>query len=173
MFALVVAVSITALVIETRTLVPEVRPPDRHEWVAVNNLLRSRPQGLTVELPAVSGSGGFYWGYIEAPRMFLARRDGHPRMNGYSGFDPPGFERTAEIVNDFPSAQSVAWLRRVGVKYVIVRKGIVGNFEDWQRELLVDGQPEIDYTAISELLVRRPKWAKEVRAVGSAILVLL
>lgn len=171
MYALVIAVSLVGLLVETRVDVPVVRAPDRHDWVAVNDLLRRQPTGLTVELPVVSESSGWLWGYTEAPRMFLARRDRHPRVNGYSGFEPTDFERIASSLNTFPSSASVTWLRRLRVRYVAIRGSVVGYYPPDQRRLVKAAQPKLDRSAIRELVARPAPWVERVWTVDGAVLV--
>ena len=43
-----------------------------------------------------------------------------PMLNGFSGFAPPSFFRHAENLAGFPDAASIAYLRRVGVRFVVV-----------------------------------------------------
>jgi hypothetical protein len=170
-FAVVVALSLAVLMIETRIDVPSARMPERREWTAVNDALRLRPDGLTLELPIISESQGWLWGNLEAPRQFLARRDGHERVNGYSGFQPRGFEELAARLNEFPSTRAREWLELHDVRYVIVRRGVVGYFEPGIRPLIQSIQPKLDERAIDGLLTAPPSWVSRARRIGDAILI--
>ncbi|HVE75630.1 MAG TPA: DUF6044 family protein [Actinomycetota bacterium] len=58
---------------------------------AVNIELGRRTRGNVLELP-IRPSNDIWWGYTEAPRMVLSRLDWQPRINGYSGLAPPGYD---------------------------------------------------------------------------------
>ena len=42
------------------------------------------------------------------PRMLFATIDWHPRVNGYSGYLPPGYPEDVQLLNTFPSPESLA-----------------------------------------------------------------
>lgn len=120
---LLVAVSL----LDAGTWLPTVPVPDERRWSAVNVELRDRPPGAVVELPVLQSTDGVAWPRIESPRLYLARIDGRPRVNGYSGYQPPGFDVLASTINTFPSPEAVATLRRLEVRYVVLRTDVVGR----------------------------------------------
>ena len=73
-----------------------------------------------------AGSGAGPWAYVEMPRQLEALRDHDPRVNGYSGFQPNGFDTVAQALNDFPSHTALAEARALGVRYVLLRTELVG-----------------------------------------------
>ena len=42
-----------------------------------------------------AGHGAQLWAYVEMPRQLEALRDDNPRINGYSGYQPPNFDNIA------------------------------------------------------------------------------
>jgi hypothetical protein len=93
----------------------------------VAEALRARPDGVTLELPMRSSASGVAWPMVEAPRQLAAVRDEKRRINGYSGFQPEGFDERAELLNRFPDPVAVAAARRLGVRYVVLRTELVGD----------------------------------------------
>jgi hypothetical protein len=103
-----------------------VRVPTARDDGGVDVALRARPRGVVLELPAGSTSRGAVWPYTESPRQLAALRDGHPRINGYSGFQPKNFDAEVATLNKFPSAAAIAEARRLGVRYIVLRTALVG-----------------------------------------------
>jgi hypothetical protein len=66
---------------------------------------------------------------VEAPREYLARIDDHPRVNGYSGFDPRDYDAGAYVLNGFPSPDALSLADGLGVRYVVIRTDAVGYIE--------------------------------------------
>jgi hypothetical protein len=92
----------------------------------VYRALDDRGTEAVVELPMiqpVASAQGFAWATVEAPRMLFATIDWHPRVNGYSGYLPPGYPEDVQVLNTFPSPDSVARLRALGVRYVVLHLG--------------------------------------------------
>ena len=78
-----------------------------------------------VELPMVPPiTRPFEWATVESPRMLFATIDWHPRVNGYSGYLPPGYTEDVDLLNTFPSPEAVARLRALGVRYVVLHLGV-------------------------------------------------
>jgi hypothetical protein len=105
-----------------------VRLPDAPAWTAVNRELARRPDGLVLELPIRLGVESSRT-IVEAPREYLARIDDHPRVNGYSGFDPRDYDAGAFVLNGFPSADALSLIDELGVRYVVIRTDAVGYIE--------------------------------------------
>jgi hypothetical protein len=94
-----------------------------------------------VELPMVPPlTQPFEWATVESPRMLFATIDWHPRVNGYSGYLPPGYAEDVDLLNTFPSPEAVARLRALGVGYVVLHLG-VGQYEPQQLADIVAALP--------------------------------
>jgi hypothetical protein len=46
----------------------------------------------------------------------------HPLVNGYSGYYPPEFAQTVVRTEHFPDDQSIAQLRNIGVRYIVLHR---------------------------------------------------
>lgn len=122
-----VALLSALIVVETARELPTVRVPGGQRVEAVNEVLKRRPSGVVVELPITSVSDGVRWAYLESPRQYLSLIDTKPRVNGYSGFEPEGFDRLVDRLNTFPSLDSLGALERHDVRYVVLRLRVVGD----------------------------------------------
>jgi hypothetical protein len=90
--------------------------------LAAYHALAHRPGGVVLELPMADSS--FAAGaFTEAPRMAYATIDWHPRVNGYSGFMPPGYLDEMAILNLFPDPTAVQFARDLKVRYVLLHIG--------------------------------------------------
>ncbi len=124
----IVAFGLAALVIaECAIALVFVRVPTAADDGGVDAALRARPRGVVLELPIGSAATGLPWVYGEAPRQLLALRDKDPRVNGYSGFQPPGFDQEAAVLDHFPAPDALALARGLGVRYVVLRTKLVGD----------------------------------------------
>ncbi|HSL57802.1 MAG TPA: hypothetical protein VK866_08165, partial [Acidimicrobiales bacterium] len=74
--------------------------------------------GPVVELPMARVDDR--WDTTEAPRQLYATIDDRPRVNGFSGFVPPGYVATVELANRFPAPESVEHLLDLGVTTVVL-----------------------------------------------------
>jgi hypothetical protein len=101
--------------------------------------------GPIIELPMLANDGLF-----QRPRfddsVYLLHSTTHwkPLVNGYAGTEPPEYLVTREMMKDFPSAQSIARLRALGVRHVIVhlrgfgpnrRQAIEARLKDFPADL--------------------------------------
>jgi hypothetical protein len=166
---------LAGVLLETAIRVPTVDLPDRPAWTAVNMALAQQPDGLTVELPVMAASDGVAWAYVEGPRAYLARIDDHPRVNGYSGFESKTLEAWSDVLNTFPGDDAVRLVRDLGVRYLIIRTDVVGEFPAATRDNLAAAQPKLAVSPpeLVALPVTRPDLVRDVRAYGSAWLVTL
>ena len=92
----------------------------------VYRALDDRGTEPVVELPMiqpVASAQGFAWATVEAPRMLFSTIDWHPRVNGYSGYLPPGYPEDVQLLNTFPAPDAIARLRALGVRYVVLHLG--------------------------------------------------
>ena len=114
--------------------------PTAADDYGVSGVLRAHPTGVVLELPMRSAArGAAYWAYVEMPRQLEALRDDDPRVNGYSGFQPPRFDNLATVLNRFPAPDALARARQVGVRYVVLRTRIVGDAPPSVRYVLRNG----------------------------------
>jgi hypothetical protein len=95
------------------------------QLTAVNHALARLPDGPVVELP-MGDSRRPDWAYVEAPRLALTPIDWKPRVNGYSGYIAPDYERTIDLFNSLDeggpaSPEALALMDRLGVRYVVIR----------------------------------------------------
>ena len=126
--------AVTAVVlIESAGGLQFVKVPTQQDDGGVGLALRQLPPGPVLELPLRSTgtswytpTGGAASAFVEAPRQLVALYDGHPRVNGYSGYQPPGFEALAQTLNQFPAPTAVAQAVRLGVRYIVLRTALVG-----------------------------------------------
>ncbi|MDQ1476219.1 MAG: hypothetical protein QOE62_1448 [Actinomycetota bacterium] len=124
----IVAIGLAALVVaECAIALVFVRVPTSADDGGVDTALRTRPAGVVLELPISSAKSGLPWVYAEAPRQLVALRDHDPRVNGYSGFQPKGFDTEAAVLNHFPAPDALALAHQLGVRYVVLRTKLVGD----------------------------------------------
>lgn len=89
--------------------------PPVYEW------LKSQPDAPVIELPILPNDGLF-----QRPRfddsVYLLRSTTHWKrlVNGYAGTEPSEYARVREAMKDFPSEGSIALLRTLQVRYVLV-----------------------------------------------------
>ncbi len=80
------------------------------------SLEAERQSGAVAELPIYSGD----LLPLNGPYMVASTAHWRPLINGFSGFQPPGFHDLAQVVGTFPSVVSLARLRALGVRHVVV-----------------------------------------------------
>jgi hypothetical protein len=114
---------------EWSKIVDTRRPPPRvYEWIA-----QQRGRDPIVHLPMLDVYGlerkpAFH----ESVYMVYSTHDWTPMVNGYAGIEPRFYVRIRELLRFFPSPESLAALREVGTRYVIVHRRGFGPFQ-WQR----------------------------------------
>jgi hypothetical protein len=75
--------------------------------------LRQRPDGGAVaRFPIVRWTTG--------PTLYDGYTSGHPFVDGYAPYQPAGWRAAFPLLENFPSTETIAMLRRWQVKYVIV-----------------------------------------------------
>jgi hypothetical protein len=114
------------VLLEAAAPVGTVRVPTAADDGGVAQALRARPRGPVVELPIYSMTSGLPWPYVEAPRQLEALRDGRPRVNGYSGFQPKNFDQVRAKLDGFPDPSALYEARRLGVRYIVLRTKLIG-----------------------------------------------
>jgi hypothetical protein len=112
----------------------------------LTRFLASRPAGTVVlHLPVPRTSD--LWLH-ETTYQYLSTFHWQPLVNGYSGFPPPIYLRTLDVLRRFPDGESVARLRRLGVGYVVLHPEQMG---------------EADYARVASQLERSDDFAYVAR----------
>jgi hypothetical protein len=110
---------LTTLVIAA--LCVEYRSPQHLRYVgatpAVYTVVSKLPPGVILEYPTPS-KDSIPW--IDADYAFWSTTHWRPLVNGYSGYFPASFWERAARLERFPSDDTLAELRALGVRYVIV-----------------------------------------------------
>lgn len=132
--ALAAGAAVVAVGAESFMTVGFVRVPGDDAHRAVNEALAGREPGAVVELPVGSPSDGWVWAFVEMPRQYLSLADGHPRVGGYSGYAPPGFDELAATLETFPAPASLRALDALRVRYVVLRTDPPGDLDATQAE---------------------------------------
>lgn len=117
------------LVVAVVTLIEVAGPMARvevpeGERLAVYEALDARDGGPVLELPIRSPADGVEWPFVEALRMYHATVDFNPRVNGYSGGAPAGFDSLAIELDDWPSPAAEQRADELDVRYVILHGGV-------------------------------------------------
>lgn len=71
-------------------------------------------RSAVIELPMVSGFNAYY--------MFWSTRHWRPLVNGYSGYIPRDYDETVKRMETFPDAASIARLRALNVRHILVHE---------------------------------------------------
>jgi hypothetical protein len=114
-----------ALVIVAEVAGPMARvtvPEGEHRLVY--EALAGREEGVVLELPIRAPADGVAWAFVEAPRMYHATIDWNPRVNGYSGSAPRGFEEVVAVLNRWPDTDARDLAADLGVRYIVLHGGI-------------------------------------------------
>ena len=155
-----------AAILCTTLMLIELSAP--HQWaridtseaqMAVYRALDRRPAGPVLELPMPDPrTEALVYTYLEAPRLVYGTIDWHPRVNGYAGYLPPGYELDLAIYPRFPEPSAIDRLSFRGVRYVILHIG------------QENGIPALTEADAAERLLRLPAGATSTRE-GSAYLI--
>lgn len=116
----------------------------------VYEALADAPEGPVLELPMRTPTDGARWAFVEAPRMYHATTDWNPRVNGYSGSAPRGFEERAATLNSWPARDADALADDLGVRYVILHGGVEQGtpaLSEAEQDGLVDAARTLGYEA--------------------------
>jgi hypothetical protein len=145
---------------------------DYPAYTEVNRALAKLPDGPVVELP-MADNNQFTWAYIEAPRMLLSTLDWHPRVNGYSGYSPPDYERSVRLFNTLDDGgpatpEALAYLDQLGIRYLIIRTAPL------DRDQSMKDRSFVDEAGVSRIVGSLPPDRVEsVAQEGAAYLVIL
>jgi hypothetical protein len=87
--------------------VPRLAPvPDVYKF------LNHRDRAVVLELPT----------FLTAEYMYWSATHWSPLVNGYSGYAPPDYMETMSLMETFPDDESVARLRQLDVRYVLLHE---------------------------------------------------
>ena len=103
-------------------------------------MLQRRERAPIIEFPLVGWDLSVHY-------MYWSIHHWHPLVNGYSGYTPPDYNETRQLMSSFPDDASIERLLTLDVRYIVVH-------ESFYRER--------DYAALMMDLMRRP----EVTAFG-------
>lgn len=106
-----------AMAIEYSVAIPVVTPALGANLPATYQFLRSQPEGPVVELPAKPPNQSEY--------MLFSTADGHPRLNGWSGFEPRVLKPILIKVTEGTLGSWLAAARRLGATYVVVHGAMI------------------------------------------------
>lgn len=127
-----VALALVALVIlDVMTVaLPMYRVPLKDQFASVYTWLEKQPGGApTAEIPLATynpktfSAGLQYepsWLPKESLRTYYSTLHGKKLLNGYSGYIPDSYYKAVKETANFPSKESIEFLKSQGVKYVIV-----------------------------------------------------
>lgn len=142
------------------------------ELTAVNYALARLPDAAVLELP-MGDSWEPSWAYVEAPRMVLSSIDWRPRVNGYSGYEPPAYHYTVQTLNTLDdggpaTAEALGRLEHLRVGYIVIR--MAPPDQDWAAV----GLSFLDEAGAQRVVdALPPEWIVNVSREGAAMLVQL
>jgi hypothetical protein len=115
----VLAIALLLMTIEYANRPMMLMPQGDPAQTPLYRVLRMAPPGVVAELPLPTPSTLPGW---EADYVFWSSAHWKPLVNGYSGYAPVDYVRTLERMSNFPDDRSIATLRGLDVRYVIVHK---------------------------------------------------
>jgi hypothetical protein len=103
--------------------------PDVRISAVDEQLARIKTPGGVLYLPMLYrdpiGEAGS--GFRQAENVYGTTAHHRSTPNGYSGYSPPSFKRLSREMEQLPSATTIATLRRLGVRFVVVRSWATDN----------------------------------------------
>jgi hypothetical protein len=161
------------LIAETARSVPLVRVPNSAAVEAADALIARRPAGVVVELPIWGISADPLWAYLEAPRQYVSLVDANDRINGYSGYMPPGFYELAGAIAAFPAPVAMKALDRRHVRYVVLHTRVIGQQDPVSaKRLRRDGVGRYTPATAKKMIAQiPPKRVRRVTRVAGAYVV--
>jgi hypothetical protein len=125
-------------------------------------LLSMRPPGVVVELPLLSRKG--FWLSLDPIYMYQGIGHFQNMLNGYSGHAPRSFYEMREQMASFPDDNSMAFLRRRHVTYLVVRAGL---FEPEERATLLQQLSERKDLSLEAMWPDGPQGAEAMYVLSS------
>jgi hypothetical protein len=130
----IMQVALVVIALMTVTVEGRNRPLDLSELPKgippVYAWLADQPRAVVCEYPVGNLQGRA--GPQDPTYMYYSTRDWQPRVNGYSGFEPPSYRELLDRLRSFPDDASIAYLRQRGVTLLLVHSAyyLRGNFTD-------------------------------------------
>ncbi len=147
--AIPVLVSLLILVDYASLPLPTQELPWAKKFPAIYSVLRQLPaETVVIELPMPvkqleRGK--------EAIPMFYSTFHRKKLVNGYSGYEPPGYSIIYESMEDFPSAESLRLLEDLGVNYVLLHtNGFRKEKGQWMHALMESFAERVKLEASAE-----------------------
>jgi hypothetical protein len=102
----------------------------------IYRFIRQREPGVLMEFPVpqldrLPGNDPLY--------QYWSTAHWQPMINGYSGYYPASYADTLSAMTAFPSDESIAWLKRLRVRYLVLHRGLytdVGQHDAHMQALL-------------------------------------
>ncbi len=160
----------SVLLLEYKALIVMSDRIDTADFASVNRALADMPDGVVLELP-MGNNRHFTYGFTEAPRMVLSAIDWQPRVNGYSGYSPPGYSETVDVFNTLDDGgpatpEALTLLDEKDVRYVVVR------LAPFDRNSEALGLSYVDEAAAQRIVdALPPERVERVRREGKAMLI--
>jgi hypothetical protein len=113
------------------------------------------PPGVLVELPTPTPPD---LAGVESTYSYWSTTHWRPLVNGYSGFSTPAFTVTMNLMRTFPDNASIARLRELDVRYVLVHEHLYKPEQAARLLARINNRPELvakgryrDWTGATEL----------------------
>ena len=135
---------LTTLVIAV--LCVEYRSPPRLRYVravpAVYAMINGLPPGIMLEYPTPSTDS---YPRLDADYTFWSTTHWRPLINGYSGYVPASFWKRVSRLERFPSDDTLADLRALHVRYVVVHPWAIDQPHRADVLLKLAGRDDLQY----------------------------
>jgi hypothetical protein len=121
---------------------------------AVYEALAARGPGVVMEFPALppGAARGF-----DSRYQFWSTTHWNRLVNGYSGYHPPSYIETQKLMTTFPDDRSIARLRHLDVRHIIVHEDLFRAGEAQQLMTRIASRPELIPRG------RYPDWAGQAQ----------
>jgi hypothetical protein len=106
----------------------------------VYRLVSSLENAVIVELPMPRA---YSMPRIDPEYAFWSITHWRPLVNGYSGYVPPAYVDTLNYMEDFPDDKSLARLKQLNVRYVLVHEGLYNSTELAMLMMQIVRRPEL------------------------------
>jgi hypothetical protein len=94
--------------------------PQRIEVPAPYRLLARLPRGAVLSLPTYRATQE---AFRETDYLLFSTAHWNPIVNGFGRQEPPDHASRMDVLAGFPSSESIALMRRLGIRYVVVHTG--------------------------------------------------
>jgi hypothetical protein len=134
----VVPVTLTLMLADASNLPMPISHEDVTAGAPLYKVIRSADPGVVIELPVpnlnrLPGRDPYY--------ALWSMQHWKPLVNGYSGYYPPEYIRTMVRMESFPNEASMARLRTLNVRYLIVHRAFLDPADYTALLLRIAGEP--------------------------------